>query len=117
MLCMHHVDRIKSVLGISGVKTFHYPWASTEAGREAQIDLVIERDDRITDLCELKYTDRPFSISKEYEQNLLKKRDLFREITNTRQTLRIVLISAAGVAGTAHREHISDIITLDDLFE
>ena len=116
-LCMFHIDEIKKSLGISGVETTIFPWASEKQQDGAQIDLVIERKDHITNLCEIKYTDQPFAISADYERNLLNKIAVFKEETKTKQTLKTVLISSDGLAGAAHREHISHVITLDDLFD
>ena len=116
MLCMHHLDQIKDALGISGVNTVSYPWVSQGKTKGAQIDLVIEREDKVTDLCEMKCTDRPFVMTKEDETKLLKRKNLFKEETGTKNALRIVLVSAEGLAGTAHTEHISEVITMDDLF-
>ena len=115
-VCMRHIQQIKAALGISGVKTKSFPWTNPEQDDSVQIDLVIERDDRITDICEIKCTDRPFSVSGEYDLALIKKRDIFKEKTGTGNALKLVLISSAGIAGTAHTEHISDVITIDDLF-
>ena len=116
IMCIQHLDQIKTSLGISGVRTRSYPWAGVCAEGGAQIDLVIERDDRITDLCEMKCTDKPFVISKEYEKKLLQKREVFQKMTGTKQTLHIVLLSAEGLSGTAHTEHLSYVLTMDDLF-
>ena len=109
-------DRIKETLGISGVDTAEYAWISRSKTRGAQIDLVIERDDRITDLCEMKCTDKPFSISKEYEMKLLNKKDVFQEESGTDQALKLVMVCPEGISGTAHTEHLADIITIEDLF-
>lgn len=117
VLCMYHINQIKTALGISGVKANCYSWTNPEQKDSAQIDLVIERDDRITNLCEMKYTDKPFSVSKDYDSDLLRKRDIFKEKTGTKNALKIVLVSVNGLAGTANTEHISEVITLDDLFE
>ena len=117
ILCMHHITQIKTALGISGVKTDCFPWCNLGETDSTQIDLVIERADRITNICEMKYTDHPFSISKDYDISLLKKRDIFQKKTGTKQALKLVLISAMGLSGVAHTEHISNVITLDDLFE
>ena len=114
--CLQHIDQIKSGLGISGVRTRVFPWAGKCEESGAQIDLVIERDDRITDLCEMKCTDKPFVITGEYETNLLHKKEVFRKVTGTKQTLHIVLVSAEGIAGTAHTEHLSAVLTTEDLF-
>ena len=114
ILCMYHIDSIKNALGISGVQTNEYAWISEK--NEAQIDLCIERDDGIINLCEEKYTDTAFSVSPEYEKNLLKKRDIYREETKTDKALKIVVISAEDIAGKANTEHITRVLTLDDLF-
>ena len=117
ILCLTHVDQIRKALGISGVRTSCYSWVSQRKAGGAQIDLVIERDDGITNLCEAKFTDTPFSISAEYEQKLLQKIRVFKEETGTRAALKLVMICPEGIAGTAHTEHLSHILVLDDLFE
>ena len=89
----------------------------TVKNNKAQIDIVIERADNITNLCELKYTDEPYIMTDEADKALINKRDTFKEMTETRQSLRLVLISAQGLSGTAHTDHIAEVITLDDLFE
>ncbi len=119
MLCFNNTRSIKSALGISGVKTECYPWYNSEDDKNerAQIDMVIERADNITDLCEIKYTNQPFEVDACCERQLIRKRDVFKEKTGTSQALKIVMVSAKGVFGTAHTSNISDVITLDDLFE
>ena len=117
ILCLSHEPQIKNALGISGVRTSCFPWISTRKNGGAQIDLVIERADGITDLCEMKFTDTPFAVSAEYERNLLHKIEVFREETSTKHALKLVLVSAEGIEGTAHTEHIAETITLEDLFE
>ncbi len=114
ILCMYHIDSIKKTLGISGVRTNEYSWVSKK--NEAQIDLVIERDDGIINLCEVKYTDSAFSVSREYEKSLLNKREIYRKETKTKKTLKNVLIASEDIAGKANVEYISRVLTLDDLF-
>ena len=114
ILCMYHIDSIKKALGIAGVRTNEYAWVSER--NTAQIDLVIDRDDGIINLCEEKYTDTPYSVSQDYEHDLLKRRDIYREETKTKKALKVVMISAEGIAGTANTEHITRVLTLDDLF-
>ena len=119
ILCFNNTDSIKSALGIRGVKTEIYPWYNSEdkKNERVQIDMVIERADMITNLCEMKYTNKPFYIDASYEQNLLKKRDVYKEKTGTSRALKIIMISAKGLSGTTYTSYISDVITLDDLFE
>ena len=119
ILCFNNIHSIKLALGISGVKTECYPWynSADDKNDRAQIDMVIERADRITNLCEIKYTNKPFEIDAAYERQLIRKRDVFREKTGTSQALKIVMVSAVGLSGTAYTSYISDILTLDDLSE
>ena len=119
IVCFNNSDRIKAALGISGVKTECYPWYNSEdkIDERVQIDMIIERADMITNLCEIKYTNKPFVIDASYEQQLLKKRDVYKEKTGTSQALKIIIISAKGLSGTKHTSYIADVITLDDLFE
>ena len=117
VLCMYHIPEIKKALGISGVRTNEYAWQSSKKKNGAQIDMVIERDDGITDICEEKYTDSAFSIDAKYEESLLRKMDLFRKETGTKNALKLVMITADEIAGTAHTEHVSRNLILDDLFE
>ena len=119
ILCFNNIHSIKSALGIGGVKTECYPWYNSEDDKNerAQIDMVIERADKITNLCEIKYTNRPFEVDASYEQQLIRKRDIFKNKTGTSQALKIIMVSAKGLSGTAHTTYISDTITLDDLFE
>ena len=117
VLCIYHIDQIKMALGISGVKTNEYSWISCEKENGAQIDLVIERDDNIVNLCEEKYTDTAFSISSEYEANLLHKIESFKRETKTKHAIKLVMICSEGIKGSIHTEHITRVLTLDDLFD
>ena len=116
ILCLQHTEQIKRALGISGVRTRLFPWMSKKKQGGAQIDLVIERDDGITNLCEMKFTDKPFSMTAKYEAELLNKAEVFRDETKTKHAIRLVLISASGLAGVAHTEHLAQTLTLEDLF-
>ena len=56
-------------LGISGVETQEYAWASTKSEHRAQIDLLIDRKDGIINLCEMKFSNEPYEITgDEYEK-------------------------------------------------
>ena len=67
-------------------------------------------------LSSLSDTDTAFSVSPEYEKNLLIKRDIYRKETKTDKALKIVVISAENISGKANTEHITRVLTLDDLF-
>ncbi len=55
-------------------------------------------------------------MSADYEKELINKKSVFKDMTNTKNATKITLISAKGTSGTAHMGHISEVLTLDDLF-
>ena len=66
-VCMAHIPQIKRCLGIDRIGTEYYSWRSKTSENGSQIDLLIERADRIINLCEIKYSTTPYSIDKSEE--------------------------------------------------
>lgn len=64
-VCMSHIPQIKKAIGIDQIGTEYYSWRSTDKEQKAQIDLLIERADRIINLCEIKYSNLPYTITKD----------------------------------------------------
>lgn len=120
MLCLKHLFAIKRALGIEGVLTSAASWAArpgkgTTDG--AQIDLVIDRADRTTNLCEMKFSEGLFTIDKAYARELRHKRDVFREVTKTRKALFLTMVTTYGVAKNEYaHELIANSLTMDALF-
>ena len=119
-VALQHIAQIKRKLGISGVLTRLYGWrhvAKTQDEEGVQIDLVIERNDRVTNLCEMKYTATPFEITDEYDQRLRTKRETFISETGTANAVHLTLVSANGVKRNANSNDIQSEVTLEDLFK
>ena len=54
-----------AALGISGVATNVCAWSgSDENGRRAQIDLLLDRNDRVITLCEMKFADEHYALTR-----------------------------------------------------
>jgi uncharacterized protein len=84
----------------------------------AQIDLLFDRDDDAITICEIKYTDQPFVIDKQYAKILLNKEKVFKRVTRATKQIFFSMISANGLKPTMYSEElISSCVTLDDLFE
>ncbi|MEO1448808.1 MAG: ATP-binding protein, partial [Bacteroidota bacterium] len=99
-VCRYHLNALKTGLGISGVYTEISAWKSREAG--VQIDLVIDRRDRVINLCEIKFSQAPFTISKSYAANLLKKVQAFKTETGTSKTIFLTIVTLLGLKENAH---------------
>jgi AAA+ ATPase superfamily predicted ATPase len=115
-VCLAHLPQIRQKLGIAGVLTNTSSWRSNSKENGAQIDLVIERNDRVINLCEMKYAGEEFVIDKKTDENLRNKRAAFRSETKTTKTLHITMITTYGVAHNAWWNNIQSEVRMDDLF-
>ncbi len=120
-ICFYHIDAIKKRLGISGVYTEISSWRSQskEIGTQgAQIDLVIDRNDRVINICEIKFSTDVFSVAKTYADNLRNKLRAFRSETGTKKTLFLTLITTYGLKQNAHSQQlVNDTLDMSALFE
>ncbi len=119
-LCMYHVPQIKKALRIDGIMSNVSVWQSrtTEEMQGAQIDLLIDRADGVVNICEMKYTNSPFVITKSYVSKLQMKMASFRYFTNTRKALFLTLITSYGVVINKHSlGFVQNEVTIDDLFK
>jgi AAA+ ATPase superfamily predicted ATPase len=116
-VCWYHVDAIKKHLGISGVYTETSTWRSLKTGQGAQIDLLIDRKDRVINICEIKFSVKPFAISKSYAENLRNKLMVFRTETGTNKTLFLTIIAANGLAVNEYSQQlVQDALDMNALF-
>lgn len=97
-LCLMHLPQIKQALGISGISTNSYAYYS----KETQIDLVIERGDHVINLCEIKFTDDEYVITKAYAQKLQQKLSALRQHTKRGRSIQLTFIAANGVKRNEH---------------
>jgi len=110
-LCMSEISVIKECLGISGIATRHYSLQTDKA----QVDMLIERADRIVSLCEMKYYDRPYNMTKNDVTDLERKVWEVKEKTH-RNNIQVVLITPFGVSQNKYSTNvIHKSIALDDM--
>jgi AAA+ ATPase superfamily predicted ATPase len=115
-VCAAHIPQVKAKIGISGVTTETSAWRSKYSVPAVQIDLVISRDDGIINLCEMKFTEKPFNIDAGYDNELIIKRETFREETGTRKALHITMVTASGLTQGSYIGTVQAQVLLDDLF-
>jgi uncharacterized protein len=67
-------------------------------------------------LCEIKYTSSPFVLTRQYAEELEKKKDLFIKHTKTKKQVLIVLITANGLKPNAWSNEVVDrVVTSKEL--
>ena len=111
--------QIKMALGISGVLTKVYAWRHVPDEvytTGVQIDLLIERADRVVNVCEVKYSSHPFVIDKNYDRQLRSKAGTFADVTKTRSAVHLTMITSNGLSHTGYWGSVQSEVTLDDLF-
>jgi hypothetical protein len=118
-ICLKHLPEIKKALGISGVfsnsSAFYHKGADGMDG--CQIDLLIDRDDRVINLCEIKWATSEFILTKSYAAELRKKVALFKHYSKTKKQVFLTFISTYGVLPNEHSLGVVDKeLRLDDLF-
>lgn len=112
-LCLKHVDQIKKELGIEAIISQNSSWFNGNA----QIDLLIDRDDNNINICELKFYNAPFTVSADYRTKLRTKMNEFRTATNTKKNFFLTMITTFGVAKNKYSTEIVDKeLTMDCLF-
>lgn len=116
-VCFSHIPQIKSALGISGVKADISSWTSSDKKNGAQIDMIINRNDRIINLCEIKFSNGDFKINSNIDRNLRNKLQCFIDETKTKCSLHLTLITTLGLIENEYSGHIQNVITADDLFK
>ena len=115
-VCMMHLKQIKTKLGISGVLSHASSWRAKSDKHGAQIDLLIERNDQVINLCEMKFANAEFIIDKKYDENLRNKRELFAYETKTRKAIHITIVTTYGVKPNEYSGFIQSEVKMDDLF-
>jgi predicted AAA+ superfamily ATPase len=115
-VCFSHMPQIKQALGISGVISYSYSWRSVESAPGAQVDIVIDRNDGIVSLCEVKYSDSEYVISKETDADLRRKREVFKTETKTRKAVQLVMITMNGLKQNMYSDIIQAEVKAINLF-
>lgn len=116
-ICMAHIEQIKHALHIDTISTLTYSWRSKSTQPAAQIDLVIERADRIINVCEVKYSQEEYELDKEEYDKIFKRKTAFISETGLRHIPWLTMITTEGIARGKYSEMIQSQVTLDDLFE
>lgn len=115
-LCLAHIPQIKQALHIDTIKTEHYAWRSSDPQQKAQIDLVIERADRMVNIVEAKYSELPYLLDKSGYERLQRRIALYQLQTAPKAGIIPTVITANGLQRNAYSEHIICQLLLDDLF-
>ena len=119
-ICLKHIPQIKKALQIAGIYSeagSFYQKGNTEQ-KGIQIDLLIERKDKIINLFELKFYSEPYMMNKKEATDLRQKVAIFKQLTNTKHQVFVSILSTFGIISNEHSVGlIHNELTMSDLFE
>lgn len=121
-VCLQHLSQIKQKLGILGVACDAYSWNykpkdEEDAGSAFQIDLLIDRNDNMINLCEMKFSTAEFEVSEAEETRLRRRLSRFVSVTKTKKSINYTLVTTYGLVPTKHSHIFQQIVVLEDLFK
>ena len=118
-ICIKHISQIKQALQIGAVQTGVSSWvfAGNTSEKGAQVDLLIDRTDHVINICEMKYSNKPFVIDKRYAGELQAKRDVFRMRSKSNKTLHLTMVTTYGVADNDYKmQWVDSEVKMENLF-
>ena len=119
-ICYMHLGQIRNALGIldnSFGSTWRHISRKGSKDQGTQIDLLFDRDDDAITLCEIKYSETPYSIDKQYAANIANRIEVFKQQTKTKKQILFCLISANGCKENIYyKALINGVVSLEDLF-
>lgn len=117
-VCFSHQEQIKRALGIQGVHCEIYPWRHIADGFTpgAQIDMLIDRADRVVNVCEMKFSQSEFIVDKDYDEKLRNKIVAITESTKGKRNPQMTLITTYGLRNGLYSGRFQKTVTMDDLF-
>ncbi len=117
-VCLEHIPQIKNGLGLQVIYTEASSWKSKGKKTDgAQIDLLIDRDDNVINICEIKFSKSIFTIDKKYASQLRNKIEVFRSSTKTKKNLYLTIITIMGLQENEYTlELVQNELTIDALF-
>ena len=116
-LCLEHLKQIKQKLGIAGVLTNTASWLGEFDKEKAQIDLLIDRNDGIINICEMKFSKSVFVVDKKNWQDLMTKLNILTNVAKTSKAMHLTMITPFGIKKNKYSGDINSEIKLDDLFK
>ena len=90
--------------------------ADEDLKRGTQIDLLIDRSDKSISICEMKFCNGEYEISKAYDAHLAHRLKIFKKVTKTTKTLIPTFVTPHGLYNNMYARKINRQVTGDDLF-
>ncbi len=116
-LCLQHIAQIKYALGVGGVSSQESSLVVAGNGESdgMQIDLLIERADDVVNVCEMKFCQAPFAVTKSYARTLSHRMQTLQD-KYPDLTFHLTYIGNSELASNEYSDLFVSGVTLDGLF-
>ena len=114
-VCMVHINNIRQALGLTKIAVEYYSWRSNDLPK-AQVDMVIERADRLINICEMKFAADTYTITADDNRQMRARMAAFKAQTKTRCGLIPTWITPYGLTDNQYSAEVTAQVTMDDLF-
>ncbi|MBR3304079.1 MAG: ATP-binding protein [Bacteroidales bacterium] len=112
-LCLWHLPQIKRALGVDGISSKAFAYLD----KNIQVDMILERADRVVNIFEMKYYDGQLSISAKYADTLNTRKQIISKLYKNKLSFSTVLLTADGLKENEFSTASVQIaLTLDSLF-
>ena len=81
-----------------------------------QIDLLIDRADRVIDVCEIKFCNDEYVVNSSYSRVIMNRMEKTSQLLKGKKGGRSVLITTYGLKRNEYSSRFQKVITLEDLF-
>ena len=116
-LCFSHINQIKQSLGILSVETNQSAyWSNNDDANNSQIDMIIERNDNIVNMCEIKFYGNNFEVDKNYDLKLRNRQAFISNHIPKKAIIHNTLITTFGLTNNKYSDIFNNVVLLDDLF-
>ncbi len=119
-ICLYHFEQIRESLSIKGMYSIASSFFALpkDGYSGTQIDLIIDRNDNSMNICEIKFSESDYVLTKKDVENIEFKKQVFRYHTDTKKHLFTTLITTFGVIENENKvNYIDQVVTLDGLFK
>ena len=83
----------------------------------SQIDLLIERKDNVVNMCEMKFYNDEYVVSRAYERVLTSRFNALKECLPKRCAIHNTLITTYGLKYNEYSGVFQNVVTMDALFD
>ena len=123
MLCLKHHEQVRAALGlhkIAATPGVFYACDPATGSRTAQVDLLFDRADRTITLCEIKYTDGEYTITKADRDAIRSRKAAIRAYLRTQRvadrSIVVAFITPYGLTRNGHFNELHpDVVRLQDI--